>query len=432
MTPERSEAQFQPAAELDRQPVSARRRILAMMTTLMIVSVAGIGGLEVVWRLFLPVTDQYWYFWDPALGPRIEPNQSGRLIRADIFNAAYHFNEQGWNHPDSYSTIKPKGARRVCIIGDSQVESLQVDADKTMFAVAQRQMTRSDRPVQWYAFANSGWGTNMAYEAIRHYALDYEPDVVVLLFIQNDPFDCSPYLVDVGDIRPVYYLNQSEELVLIPPSPSWRPSRRARFASQSALFRYFMFQKQVYEKLVALQSGTTSRPGIGGLPLMAEGQTGQASLVPGVDAMSMEKRQAMTWRLVEKLLEACRNECRYRGTTFAVAFRGWTDEIEAPLTGKDVVQETQQKDPYCLTSRYSEMGREWVGPICSKLQIPYLDLTDALRTAVANTAKSHVFVDENRMIVDNHYNAMAHEVVGHAMADWVEPLLETSQTQSPK
>ena len=402
--------------------MSKRRRIFALLLTLTLVSVAGLGALEVLLRLFVPVTGQYWYFWDPALGPRIEPNHAGQHIRGNTLNARFHFNSQGWNHPDDYATQKPKGAKRVCIVGDSQVESLQVNPDQTMFAVAARRMTTLDRPVQWYAFANSGWGTNMAYAAIRHYALDYNPDLVVLLFIQNDPFDCSPYIVNLGDYSPVYYLDENDTLAFNPPASKWKPSRRARFASQSALFRYFMFQKQIYDKFLV---AGTARPGIGGLPLMAEGQTGEKSVVPGLASMSLVQRQAMTWKLVEKLLQACRDDCRHRGANFAVAFRGWTAEIEAPIRGPMPAPDPKDKDPYCLVTRFGEMGREWVGPICSKLDIPYLDLTDALRSAVTRSGKPHVFVDEHNVIVDNHYNAMSHEAVGDAMAVWANSILES-------
>jgi hypothetical protein len=414
-----------PSTAVRSRPATSQRRRTALILTVCLVSFLGVACLETGIRLFLPVTDMYFTFWDPMLGPRIAPNQSGRNIRGNTFNARFHFNNQGWNHNDNYQLPKPRGSRRICLIGDSQVESLQVDIDKTMFSIAAARMNRPERPVEWYAFANSGWGTNMDYECLRHYVIDYKPDVVVLLFIQNDPFDCSPYLVDVGTLRPVYYLDDHEDLVLIPPASTWTPPLKIRIASNSALVRYFMFQKRLYDRM---QGAAELRPGIGGLPLLADSQSSSIGGIPGLKSISQDDRGRMTWKLIERLLTACRDECNTHGAVFAVAFRGWMPEIDAAWLGTPFKPSDSGNDPYCLGDRVSEMGREIVGPMTRRLGIPYLDLTSSLKDMVARTGQSHVFV-EDRRYVDHHYNAHSHEAVGGALADWVEGIL--SKTSSP-
>src|SRR5262245_34367431 len=118
-----------------------------------------VGGVELVFRVFVPVTDVPHKIWDPLLGLRRAPDQAGRYINgAGFVDARYHFNRQGWNHPRDYSTHKPAGTRRVCLIGDSYVEALQVNPGEAMFSVAEQRMSRPDRPVEWYAFGASGWG----------------------------------------------------------------------------------------------------------------------------------------------------------------------------------------------------------------------------------------------------------------------------------
>jgi hypothetical protein len=289
-----------------------------------------------------------------------------------------------------------------------------------MYCVAQRLMSRPDRPVQWYSFGNSGWGTNIEYEVIRHYCLDYQPDLVVLLFIQNDPFDASPYIVDVSPYYPTYYLDESGELVFKPASSSWKTNDKIRWASSSALFRYFMFQRQWYDRI---KGNSAIRAGIGGLPLMPQGGTSKAASIPGLATMSQEERQKKTWELIEKLLTAMRDECHKRGSEFAVAFRGWTEEIDASVSGKPFTSPPRSDDPYCLTTRWSEMGREMVAPMCGRLAIPYLDLTAALQAEVRRRGKSHTFVD------DMHFNTAAHEAAGRALAEWVEGMWARNSTR---
>jgi hypothetical protein len=278
-------------------------------------------------------------------------------------------------------------------------------------------MSRPDRPVQWYAFGNSGWGTNLHYEVIRHYVLDYRPDLVILLFVQNDPFDASPYLREQGNYRPLYYLDDREGMVLIPPVYHERPFYRPRALANLALYRYFVGQKQLYVRLLNyMNQGKFAIPG--GLPITADDSAPRHLGIPGLEKLSQREREARTWRLIEELLRVSRDEARMRGARFAIAFRGWAQEIDAPLTGKPLEVPPREEDPHCLGARASEMGREQLAPIAARLGIPYLDLTDALRDEVASTRQSHMYSD------DIHYNAMAHARAGAELAAWAERLLE--------
>lgn len=377
--------------------------------------------VEVGLRLFIPVTDVPFYFWDPAIGPRREPNQEGVLITPSS-RARYHFNAQGWNHEKDYVVPRSPGTLRIALVGDSQVESLQVDLNQAIFTVAERRMNRQDRPVQWYAFGVSGFGTSQEYEVIRRYALDYRPDVVILLFVQNDPFDSSPYLVDTGPYFVIYSLDKYGKLVWSFPARVWRPARWRRLAAGTAIGRYLWVQQMLGQRLESWFSGAERRSGVGGLPLR------EPADVPGVPVagptgMSMKERERETWALIEALFRAARDECRMRGTIFGVAFRGWPADIDAPLGRKPERPLPTDEDPYCLNARVSEMGREFVGPIAGRLGIPYVDLTEALRAQVVRTGKSH------RFLHDNHYNALGHRAAGEALAEFAEEMLQTRAAQ---
>ncbi|PYV37954.1 MAG: hypothetical protein DMG06_26785, partial [Acidobacteria bacterium] len=382
-----------------------------------------VGVMEIFFRVFIPVTDVPFYFWDPVIGPRRAPNQTGRRIIGNYRNTRYHFNVQGWNHPKDYVVAKPAGTRRVCLVGDSFVESLHVNPEETMFAVAERRMNRPERPVEWYAFGNSGFGTEREYELIRHYVLEYQPEVVILLFVQNDPFDCSPYLAEPSPYNVTYRLNNQGKLSFEFPTAVWRPSRWRRLAAQSALVRYFIHQRMLLERLHALRVSPPAEQGIGGLPLQEQAVRANNSSSGELTGMSIAERQLKTWQLIEALLRAARDECFRRGAAFGLAFCGWHTDIDRPLTGASSRVPPKAVDPYCLLERLSEMGREQLGPIAERLGIPYLDLTDPLREMVARTGKSHCFPD------DYHYGAVGHAAAGEALATFVESIWQQSPTQ---
>lgn len=362
-------------------------------------------------RLVMDVTDLPYFAWEPCIGWRIAPNQDGRWLYGSYMDGRFHFNAQGWNHPDDYVVAKPPGVRRICLVGDSMVESLQVQPRETMFAVAEGAMKRAGTPAQWYAFGVSGYGTAQEYEVIRRFALEYHPDVVILLFVQNDPSDTSPYIADLEPYVVRYILDESDALSMIFPS-EWRPSQARRLVRRSALVRYFMIQKQLLDRFRNDKMAAAAAR----QPFPVPASEFRNPVVPGLATMSSIERQEKTWLLIAKLLEATRDECRRRGATFAVAFRGWWDEIDAPIHPEPEGRPPREADPYCLNTRMREMGREQLAPIVKRLGIPYLDLTDALHSAVARTGRSHRFPD------DKHFSPAGHSAAGEALAAWVESL----------
>ncbi len=366
---------------------------------------------EVAFRAFVDVTDIPFSYWDPVIGPRKAPNQSGRYLKGDFIAGRYRFNAQGWNHVEDYLKEKEPGTFRVCLVGDSYVEAPQVMPDETMYAVAQRRTNLRDRPTQWYAFGVSGFGTAEEYEVIRNYALDYQPDLVILLFVQNDPFETSPYIRDLPSHVVRFILDDEGEIRRFAPT-QWTPIRWRRLAARSAMVRYFMLQKGI---LARFRNRTADR-GVGGESLRERAGFASASIVEDLDLLSGDERGRKTWELIEKLLDETREECARRGARFAIAFRGWAAEIDAPIEPELERAGSEEDDPYCLDSRLREMGRQCLAPIAARLGIPYLDLTASLRSAVAATGESHRFPD------DNHYSQLGHAAAGEALAAWAEEL----------
>ncbi len=374
-------------------------------------------GVEVGLRLVVPITGVPYYFWDPVVGPRREPNTAGQYVSGNHINTRYRFNAQGWNHPNDYTIAKPADTRRVCIVGDSFVEALQVNPDETLFHVAQQRMSRQNRPVEWYAFGISGWGTTQQYEVIRHYVLDYKPDVVAMLFVENDPFDSSPYLGPIESFVATYALDAEDQLELLVPD-YWQRSAVKRMAIQSAAVRFFMLQK-----------GWIPRPGKSqaehqGMQRRAGAFAGGGHVVPGIDELSDEQRQQRTWLLIEKTLAAARDLCQQHGAKFVLAYRGDLPRIEAVARGETYEPLPVEEDPYCLGVRHNEMGREQLQPMAQRLGIPFLDLTEPLIELVEETGQSHVFPG------DTHYNASAHKAAGEALATWIDPLLQVSEQEN--
>lgn len=393
---------------MEREPVSRAKRRIFRMLLLTGSLVFSLFLVEIVFRLFVPVTDIPLQFWDPIVGLRKSPNQSGRHIRGTV-RSRYHFNAQGWNYPSDFSFARPPHASRVVLIGDSYVEALQVDCDKQMAVKLESYLSTPDRPMQCYPFGMSGYGTAQEYQLLCHYVLDYAPDVVIFFFTSNDVYDCSPYLSAVDSFYARYLLDDRGELERMPMT-SWEPSSVRRWAAHSALARYLFLQQRLFDR--------PEPKGPTGITLRES--AGTSADFSGRD-LSPDERGRMSWMLIEKLLAAANAQCRSKGAALLLVYRGNVREIDAAEDGRLYEPPPKETDPWCLNDRLFEMGRDKLAPMADRLGIAYLDLTTPLVTAVRESGRPHNFPD------DDHYNELGHDIAAREMSKMAQRWLDQSK-----
>lgn len=278
-----------------------------------------------------------------------------------------------------------------------------------MAAVAERRMSRADRPVEWYTFANSGYGTTHEYLLIHHYALDYRPDVVVMLFVANDPVDCSVYLAPQEPWIARMLLGENGSLVYFPPE-QYIPSTWKRLSARSALVRYLFIQQRLFDR------GASPLPP-GQMPVREQTMTSLANARTKAD--TLEDRVARTWELIEAVLRQTKKECTERGAEFLLVYQGHRFEMQAAVTGQTYVAPPHDVDPLCVWDRLNEIGRQYLEPITHREGIHYLDLTEPIVKACRESRVRFNFID------DGHFNTFGHRVVGEAMAEKVAEILES-------
>jgi Flp pilus assembly protein TadD/lysophospholipase L1-like esterase len=79
---------------------------------------------------------------------------------------------------------KPPGIRRILLLGDSVVEGYKLRENETISR--QLESRYSDRRTEVLNFGVSAYCTRAEVELLRTKGLDFSPDVVVLLFVEND------------------------------------------------------------------------------------------------------------------------------------------------------------------------------------------------------------------------------------------------------
>ena len=128
--------------------------------------------------LFLP---------DPAIGYRLRPGARVRFATVD-FDTRIAINDQGVRDDEPIGP-KPPNERRIVVLGDSLVMSVQVDQQQTFCHLLEERLNRSGGPIR-YRVINAGvqgYGPVEELLFYRHVARAFQPDLVITtVFVGND------------------------------------------------------------------------------------------------------------------------------------------------------------------------------------------------------------------------------------------------------
>jgi hypothetical protein len=217
-------------------------------------------------------------------------------------------NASGW-HDKEHPLKKPAGVTRIAILGDSYTDALQVPEDSAFPAILERTLN-STLPGRYEVlnFGVGGFGTGQELLVLRHYALKYAPDAVILAFaIVNDVSDNSRALKRV-DYLP-YFKLVDERLVL---DTSFRISRgflrRARIVG---------FLEQHFR--VAQLARVARLSAVADLEQGRRARSGMSPIEFGVDNYRNPPRDSIwaeAWNVTESLISLINRECRSRHIPF--------------------------------------------------------------------------------------------------------------------
>jgi len=168
-----------------------RRTLLYMVFTLVTVAVALLLG-ELALRLIpIPGVEYNVSTYSDLTGHGLYPNSTliyrnerGDTARRAINNIGY---------PDTeHEAEKQSGMIRIGFFGDSYTEARQVELDATFFRLIENNLSKYG--VETLAFGVSGFSTLQSYITYRKWGEHFDLDLVVYVFVDNDPGDNIPEL----------------------------------------------------------------------------------------------------------------------------------------------------------------------------------------------------------------------------------------------
>jgi len=368
--------------------------------------VLGLIVLEVGLRLagFHPTTSHP----DPVLGFRYGRGEHYVHV-GEEGKSEGRFNSAGWRDAE-HSLAKPPGTTRILVLGDSYVAAFQVPLDSTFHRRLERDLARRAEPGHRFdvvALGQDGNSTAGEYLTWRDYGRAYHPDVVAVVFVQNDPADnWRPYAADTQ--RP-FFVADGDSLRLdlsFHDAPAFQRAARPNWvrdhsalwlAARTALFR--------------LHARKGAR--------VIEGKV-QDGYYPDWNFDRRVLPDTLTpFRITEKIYAKFARDVQASGAKFVVFHTGFGQQED----GASLAQ--LEKDP---NFDWNKSAR-WMIGVGERHGFPVVPLSPAFRAASrANGGKPLWFGHTG---VYGHWNSAGHAVTADAMARWFArtlPGLDTTGT----
>jgi hypothetical protein len=343
---------------------------------------------------------------DPVTGLGHIPNASGRFLQEG--HAIVHINSQGLRDRE-HSLAKPGGVFRIAVLGDSYAEAFQVEDDEPFWSVMQGPLSqRIGRRVEAINFAVSGFGTGSELLALRHKALAYQPDAVLLAVTTgNDVSDNSRALKGVSYLP---YFTLHDGTPVLDSSFVYAEEFRSRSSFHARLVSAIAAHSRVVQALNQARTLMRARH-------YAERRGTLSAEAPGLDPLVYAPPRDSLWRdawsVTEALMITIHDECRAHGIPLFVVTLSNPVQVDPDSARRDrFARRLGVPDLFYPERRIRELG--------DRDGFDVLNLAPILQREADSTGVAFHGV---KLFGEGHWNREGHRRAGELIAGWLAPRL---------
>ena len=344
---------------------------------------------------------------DDELGWRFRPGIEGWVTKPDDDVEVWVTINASGLRDSEYSSPPSQGTKRILILGDSFSAALEVELKETFHELLEEKLNGSANDLRYEVINTgvSGYGTAQELLYYRRLGKLFQPDLVLLAFVDNDVVDNS-YL-DPSRDAPVFIRDAAGDLQLRTASgqgpgigqtiKTWlRQNTRLYPVTMSYIHRVF---PSTLPQAGGQGEGTESRQ---------PKEPSEINPILGLLQTPISAAYEQAWAITEDLVLATRDEARAEDACFAV--------IVVP-SHYQVDRIWEEYLPEVLATNDYEWNRTAVSERLSKLLsmqgIPFLDLTPLFRER-ANSGGEDLY-----LLNDGHWNVDGHKLAAEAIYPWI-------------
>jgi lysophospholipase L1-like esterase len=329
--------------------------------------------------------------YDPVIGISLIPNMKVVHSRG-CFTGLIETNRWGFRDRDR-SLEKPPGTFRIALIGDSAVEAVQVQPEQVMNIQMEKRLQQEGyKNIEVMNFAVEGIGTTQELLLYKERVRQFHPDLVMILFADNDVMNNSstlqPKIFGIHTwYAPYYDMGPNGDLVFRPVAP--RPfNRLVSYLERHSYLLYYL--ERTWLKI----DPTLYRwRGI--------------SLGYGVYADDLDPEWAQAWLVTEKVLALTRETVEADGAKFVLIVEPDAYVSDPQWREKMIRNEGQVPagfDPPLFFERLNQISAK-AGVILISL-IPHMQ---------AYSAEHHLQPPYFSFPCDPHYSPLGHQVIAETL-----------------
>jgi hypothetical protein len=373
--------------------------------------VLGLGATEVALRVYdltrpSPLEAKA-ELWEPArgFGWLHRPGASGRWFdQYGEFSVDVTINSEGLRDVE-HEREKPPGVFRILLLGDSYMEGIQVELEKTFPRLLERKL--SARRVEVINASTADWGTDNQLVYFRERGRAYSPDLVLLAFttandVRNNSVELNLRVPSALPFKPTFTMSATGELEFhemppLPPSPPappwWRASRAATFFERRlGLTPPVIVELPPAAKPAASPTAATPLPPVSRVP------TDMLVYSPSPPA-----EVTRAWAVTKALVLELEREVEAGGAAFAMVL------VNGPWAHYDDYWKLMtMDDPTARASWDPQRPNREMAAFAAERSIPALDLFQAIE---AEKLKERLYFR-----YDPHFTAAGHRVAANATA----------------
>ena len=166
----------------------ARSRIMKLFIVFLAI-LFSLGICEIYLRLSTVQETKRLAIYDKALGWRGKPHGEGEyIVRKAKVRADYRYNNLGFRDDEVYA--KEDDSHRILLLGDSFVESIELDFESIFPKVLEKEMQEAfDKSYEVVILGCQGYSTAQELLAFRKYKETIDPDIVLLVFFTGNDYE---------------------------------------------------------------------------------------------------------------------------------------------------------------------------------------------------------------------------------------------------
>ena len=327
-------------------------------------------------------------------------------------------NSLGFRGPE-FSLDKPKDVFRICVLGDSFIEALQVDEPDTFCTQLQTLLNSPEADTQNsarnfpYEVINcgvSGYGTAQQL-LLQNYVLPLKPDIVLLAVFPENDIRNNSRVLDTAETRPYFTIASDGSLIAdmsFRTSPQWLVGNSSYERIKASIINRSRVLQLAQQMRKPTPEPTAAKPDVKSQLMASVKNNWYIYRDPGTGPSS----EASAWQVTDRLLglmseECLRSEVHFGVFTVPTPVQVWPDQSQ-----RDAIAAESHIDDWFYSQSRLQL-------VCKEFNVPLLTLASEMQKLAEKGSEFLVGFD-NATPGIGHWNHKGNSAAAAMVFEWLK------------